>query len=208
MIAEQINYKIMQSFTIENIPDLDTCVFGALELFHKEKIPQINISYQRPLVVGSGNAEVTGRIIFHDTDAVFASESSVEEKLKTIKNIDGVVIISASGGKHAPIIAKLVKKYKKSVTLFTNNEKAETKKYVDEIFVFPKQREPYTYNTSTYLGMILGKTKERPKEIYNFINEKLSKLNFDILRDYDKYFLIISSEFEPIKRMFQIKFID
>ncbi|MBS3081157.1 hypothetical protein J4221_06810 [Candidatus Pacearchaeota archaeon] len=192
MIAEQINYKIMQSFTIENIPDLDTCVFGALELFHKEKIPQINISYQRPLVVGSGNAEVTGRIIFHDTDAVFASESSVEEKLKTIKNIDGVVIISASGGKHAPIIAKLVKKYKKSVTLFTNNEKAETKKYVDEIFVFPKQREPYTYNTSTYLGMILGKTKERPKEIYNFINEKLSKLNFDILRDYDKYFLIIS----------------
>lgn len=208
MIHKQKNYKIMQSFSLENIPELDTCVLGALELFHKEKIPEIKIDYKRPLVVGSGNAEVTGRIIFHDRDEVFASESTFEEKLKTIKDIDGIIIVSASGGKHAPIIAQSAKRYKKPVTLLTNNKNADAKKYVDSCFVFPKQREPYTYNVSTYLGMILGKTHEDPKEIYDFINSKINKLDFSRLGDYDKYFLIIPSEFEPLKRMFQIKFIE
>lgn len=208
MIQDQKNHKIMQSFSLEDIPDLDTCVLGALELFHKEKIPKIKIDYKKPLVVGSGNAEVIGRILFHDGDAVFASESTFEEKLKTIKDIDGIVIVSASGGKHAPILARLANKYKKFATLLTNNENAEAKKYVDSCFVFPKQREPYTYNVSTYLGMILGKTKENTRKIYGFINSEINELNFSRLRDYDKYFLIIPAEFEQVKRMFQIKFIE
>ena len=65
-----------------------------------------------------------GRIIFNDTDAIFASESDFEKKLKNIKSIDGIIIISASGGKHAPIIAKCSKKYNKHVTLITTNKNA------------------------------------------------------------------------------------
>jgi len=198
----------MQSFSLENIPDLNTAVLGSLELFHKVRLPDININYNRPLVVGSGNAEITGRIVFRDKDAVFASESSFEEKLKSIKEIDGVVIISASGGKHAPIIARRSIKYKKPIILITNNSKAEAKKLVDNCFVYPKQREPYTYNTSSYLGMILGKTKENPEVIYDFIQSEINKINLNILGNYDKYFLIIPAEFEILKRMFQIKFIE
>ena len=198
----------MQSFSLENIPDLDICVLGALELINMEKIPKMNISFKRPIVVGSGNAEVTGRIIFHDTDAVFASESDFIEKIKNTKDIDGIVIVSASGGKHAPIIANLANKYKKPTILLTNNKNAEAKKYVNKVFIFPKQREPYTYNVSSYLGMILGKTKEDPKKIYNFIDNEIDKIILQKLEGYDKYFLLIPSKFEPIKRMFQIKFME
>ena len=213
-INEMENYEIMQSFSLKNIPDLDVCVLGALELFNKEKIPNIDVPYKRPMVVGSGNAEATGKIIFNDKDAVFASESNFEGKLKNIKNIDGVVIVSSSGGKHAPIIAKCVKKYNKHVTLITTKDDSETNKYLDhkhkyDEYVFPKQREPYTYNTSTYMGMILGRTKEDPDEIYEFIRKKVDRVRMPNFEKYDKYYLIIPTEFSTgIIRMFNVKFIE
>ena len=57
-----MNYvKIMREFTLKKIPDLDTCVFAALELFSAVKISTIPINkFKRPLVIGSGNAAATG----------------------------------------------------------------------------------------------------------------------------------------------------
>lgn len=207
------NHELMQSFTLKNIPDLDTCVLGALELFMKEKIPKMEIPYKRPLVVGSGNAEATGRIMFDKIDAVFASESNYEQKLKNLKELDGVVLISASGKKHAPIIASCSKNYKKHVTLITNNPKAPAKKFLDlkhkhDIFVFPKQREPYTYNTSTYMGMILGKTHENPKTIYDFIKNKINKIKLPNFKRYKKFYIIVPGKFSGIIRMLNVKFIE
>lgn len=192
------NLKIMQSFTIKNLPNLDTCVLGALELFQKNKLPNLNIKFKRPLVVGSGNAEATGKIIFEDKNAIFASESNYQSKLKFV---DGVILISASGGKHAPIIAKAAKN--KKVILLTNNPYAEAKQFADKTYLFPKQREPYTYNTSTYLGMILAKTKENPKSIQNF----LKKLKKNIPKS-NKYFIVVPSKFSGITRMINVKFIE
>lgn len=205
------NIEKLNAFTLENLPDLDVAVLGALELFQKEKLPKINLDiYKRPLVAGSGNAEAAGRIIFQDFDAVFASESNYEEKLKHIQNIDGVILISASGGKHAPIIAKAAKELGNSVTLITNNPDSEAGKFTEsgQTFVFPKNREPYTYNTSTYLGMILGYTGENPAEIYNFILEKINLATFPDLSRYDKFFLIVPPRFSGIIRMLQVKFIE
>lgn len=203
------NLEIMQNFTEKNIPDLDTCVLGALELFSEHKnFPKIDIPYIRPLVVGSGNAEATGKIIFGDKDAIFASESDFEGKLKSIKDIDGVVIVSASGSKHAPIIARIAKKKKKKVSLITNNKNSEAGKIADNVYVFPKQKEPYTYNTSTYMGMILGKTGEDPKKIKRFIQEKVSKMKMPNFGKRDKFYLIVPARFSGIKRMLQIKFIE
>jgi len=202
------NYKKMQSFTLKNIPDLDVCILGALELFSSTKLPKIEIPYKKPLVVGSGNAEATGRILFEERDAVFASESNFEEKIKNIKSIDGVVLISASGGKHAPIIAKASRKFRKKVTLITNNQDALAKEYADRVFVFPKQREPYTYNTSTYMGMILGKTHEKPDKLYDFIKSKVDKIKLPNFRRYDKYYLIVPPKFSGIIRMLNVKFIE
>ena len=203
------NIEILKSFTLENIPDLDVAVLGAVELFQKEKLPEINFnSYKMPLVVGSGNAEATGRIIFEETPAFFASESNFEKKLKNIPEIDQVVIISASGGKHAPIIAQRSKELGKKITLLTNNPEAPAKKFADEVFVFPKNREPYTYNTSTYMGMILAETKENPRLIYDFIKNTIDKLSLPDFSQYDKYFLIVPSNFSGIIRMLEVKFIE
>jgi len=212
-ISETPYKDLMEQFSVKGMPDLHECVLGALEFFQDIKIPEIKLPYKHPLIVGSGNAEATGRIIFQHDDAVFASESSFEEKLKNIKSIDGVVLISASGGKHAPIIATVAKKYKKHITLLTNNYYAKAEKLLDhkhkhDLFLFPHQREPYTYNTSTYLSMILGKTNEDPKEIYDFIKSNTEKIRMPKLGKYDKFYLIIPPEFSGIKRMLEIKFIE
>lgn len=203
--------NILNTFTIETLPDLDVAVLGALELFQNEKPPAMDFSmYKRPLVVGSGNAEATGRIIFEDTDAVFASESNFENKLQYIPDIDGVILISASGGKHAPIIAKRAQELGKKVALITNNSEAPAKEFAekDHIFVFPKNREPYTYNTSTYMGMILGVTHENPKAIQSFIEDRIDALSFLDFSKRDKYFLIVPPRFSGIIRMLEVKFIE
>lgn len=206
------NILTLDNFDINSLPSLDVAVFGALELFQQQAVPVIDISsYKRPLIVGSGNAEATGRIIFDKIDAVFASESNFESKLKNIPSIDGVVIISASGEKHAPIIAKVAKGMGKPVTLITNSANSTTSRQFAgsqtfHEYVFPKNREPYTYNTSTYMGMILGATKENPAEIEQFIKNTIANLDFPDFLKYDKYFLMVPTEFSGIIQMLQIKF--
>ena len=205
----------LDSFTIENLPNLDVVVMGALELLSQTDLPKIDISmYKRPLVVGSGNAEITGRIVFEKIDAVFASESSFEEKLANIPEIDGVVLISASGEKHAPIIASKAKELGKKVTLITTSPNSSASKVFadDKInfteYIFPKNREPYTYNTSTYMGMILGATGEQPAEIKTFIDEVVSKLSFPNFKEFNKYYVVIPSHLSQILPMITIKFVE
>lgn len=185
------------------IIDLDECVLNALDLFQKEKLPNVNIKFKKPLIVGSGNAAVTGKIIFSDKDAVFADESNYKDKIEN-NRVDGAVIISASGGKHAPLIAKYLKIKKIKTVLMTNNPNALASKYSDKTHVFPKNPEPYTYNTSTYLGMILSKTKENPKKIKEALRkiDKFSKK----LKNYDSYFIIVPEEFDYTREMFLTKF--
>ena len=211
---DQENIKILKSFDIKNIPDLDVAVLGALELFSNQPVPKLELNvYKRPLVVGSGNAEATGKIVFKDFDAIFASESNYEEKLKNIKDIDGVILVSASGEKHAPIIARASAQYKKHVTLITSTKNSSASRELDhkhnyDEYIFPKNREPYTYNTSTYMGMILGHTGENPKEIYEFIKNKIDLKKFPDLEKYDKFYLIVPPQFSEIVRMLQVKFIE
>jgi hypothetical protein len=206
-----MNYvKIMREFTLKNIPDLDICVLAALELFSSVKIPTIPIKkFKRPLVIGSGNAAATGKIIFGDKDAVFANENNYEQKLKTIKEVDGVVIISASGGKHAPLMVKAAKKRKKPVLLITNNPHSPAGELLSskEKLIYLKNREPYTYNTSTYMPMILGKTKEDPKKIMKFVN-KISKMKLPNFKKYNAFYLILPPKFEVMRDMLDKKFVE
>ena len=209
----QSNIDVLNTFTLETLPDLDMAVLGALELYEHTTPPKISIKYKRPLVVGSGNGEVTGRIMFENFDAIFASESNYESKLAAIESIDGVVLISASGAKHAPIIVKRVKELGKHVTLMTTTENSEAHSLLDfasgdEEYVFPKNREPYTYNTSTYMGMILGLTGESAQEIGVFIKEHVAAIDFSKTAQYEKFFLIVPSKLSLIARMLQIKFIE
>ncbi|MCI0616828.1 hypothetical protein L0244_27945, partial [bacterium] len=75
-------------------------------------------------------------------------------------------------------------------------------------YVFPKNREPYTYNTSTYMGMIIGKTGESPAEIMRFLSERVDDIALPNFSRYDKYFLIVPPKFSGIIRMLQVKFIE
>lgn len=206
--------NILDSFTAADIPNLDMVVLGALELFSDTKPPILDLSeHKHPLVIGSGNAEVTGRIIFANKNAIFASESTYQEMLINIPEIDSVVLISASGGKHAPIIAENAKRYNKNVLLITNTHNSQAHEKLelqsgDNEFIFPKNREPYTYNTSTYMGMILGETKESPADILRFIEEQLQAIELPDFSKYNKYFLIVPPQFSNICRMLNVKFIE
>ncbi|OGL78590.1 hypothetical protein A3J43_00945 [Candidatus Uhrbacteria bacterium RIFCSPHIGHO2_12_FULL_54_23] len=211
---EYPHIHILNTFDLASLPDLDVAVLAALELFQKAPLPQMDLSaYRRPLVVGSGNAEATGRIVFQDIDAVFASESNYEDKLKRMSDIDGVVLVSASGEKHAPLIAKTAKQYGKPVTLITNTPRSTASqvldlKHADQEYVFPKNREPYTYNTSTYMGMILGATREDPAAIYAFLQKRIASMEFPDFSRYNKFFLILPPHLSGIARMLQVKFIE
>lgn len=205
------NKDLLDSFDINSLPDLDTVVMAALELFAQVDLPKIDMTkFHHPLVTGSGNAIASGQIIFGYHDAIFASESDVDEKLK-IDSIDEVVIVSASGGKHAPIIADKARQAGKHVTLITNTANSEaSQKLSGDLteYVFPKNREPYTYNTSTYMGWIMGYTHENPRQIYDFIDQKIARLELPDFSKYDKYYLIVPPRFDGIRRLLQVKFIE
>jgi len=203
--------ETLKKFGIEDLPNLDVCVLGALELFAEMGLPSLELgNYKRPLVLGSGNAEVTGRIIFEGSDAVFANESTYEEKLKAVQSIDGAILISASGGKHAIGIAKRLKKSGIECRLLTCNQEAPAKEYIDSdnVFVFPKNREPYTYNTSTYMGMILAGTKENPKDIQDYIEKNVDNTISDDIGKYDGYYMMLPAKFDSTRGLFTTKFVE
>lgn len=190
----------MNTFTLRNMPTLDICVLGALEFLTNKKLPSIPKIEKRILVIGSGNALDTGKIIFQENDALYENQDTYKEK---IKKINSAILISSSGAKHAPEMANTLKQKKVKTILLTNNQKAPASKFVSDTLVFPKQREPYTYNTSTYLSMILSSTKESPSKIYKEIKKIKTKKDFS---KYKAFYIIVPSKFSFICEMFNTKF--
>jgi hypothetical protein len=199
----------LQSFTLHTLPDLDVVTLGALELFSHAELPFIDYEQcKRPLVVGSGNAAVTGKLLFDDVDAIFADESSYMQAFTTHPSIDGAFLLSASGGKHAIEIAKYLQAKSIPVLLLTNNSNAPAKEFldVDSVYIFPKNREPYTYNTSTYMGMLLSKTHEDAAEIKYFIEQEVTPLVPTNFASYGAFYLIVPETASVLKEMFKTKF--
>lgn len=205
------NLRLIRNFGIANMPNLDVCVLGALELFMKEKLPSFKIDkFKRPLVIGSGNAYVTGQIIFDSCEAIFANENNYKNQANIHKNRDVVVIISSSGGKHSIEISKFFKNSRVPVFLITNNKNAPAGKFINQknIIVYPCNREPYTYNTSTYLGYILSRFDESPEKIYDFIKKEIEPIMPDKLFNQEAFLLTIPPKFELMKYMFNTKFFE
>lgn len=185
---------------MDKIPNLDESVINALKFFEKVNFPEVILEKEpKTLVMGSGNAQIAGKILFSRENYPTANESNYLKKLKGIKR---VILISASGSKHAPIIAKNLKKKRIKTVLLTNNENSPAKKVIRNTFVFPKIEEPYTYNISTYLGMILSRSCENPKKISKF----LEKIKAGNLKKYKSFFIIIPEEFSELEEMFRTKF--
>lgn len=141
-----------------HFPTLDQIVLDTIDLYISRKdLPKIDLSQlHTPLVVGSGNGFYTGRILFRNSAAYFAVEAEVEKKLENIPSITDVIVVSASGEKHAPIILNAAKKHEKKTFLISSSEVSTGRSMADDSVIMPKIREPYTYNTSTYFGYMLA----------------------------------------------------
>lgn len=200
--------ETLNSFDEQSLPDLDTVVLGALEFFTDITVPELSFTeFERPLVVGSANAAAVGKLLFSHTPAVFADESSFEEALKT-HDVDALVVISASGGKHAVGVVNTGVEEQIPTFLITNNIDAPAGKLLEStrMQVLPKVREPYTYNISTYLGMLLAAGRERAEDILAFINGHVAPDLPETFGNFDAFFLTVPGELEDIRPMLRTKF--
>ncbi len=192
-----------------NLPNLDETVLAALAFFAKNKPPRLNLKqFSFPVVVGSGNAFNTAQILFSGSPAIIVSESNFKKTLNTykglIKNktISSALIISASGEKDSIWETKLAKKSGLKTILLTCSPNSSAAKLADKVIVYKKLPEPYTYNVSTYLGIILSASGEEAINVEKFISA------FKITRDlkkYNAYSFILPDEFGAIAPMLEIK---
>lgn len=194
---------------MNKIINLDENVLLALDFFAANPPPQFDInSFNLPFVVGSGNAYNTGLIIFSQKAAIFADESNFKQLIPAFekaihdKLITQAVIISASGGKDSVWEIELAKKYSLHTTLLTTKGQSDAAKIADKVYVYQSIAEPYTYNTSTYMGMILSVTNENPQEIKKYIESLTFPDNFD---RYKAYSFVLPDKFMNICPMLDIK---
>lgn len=191
------------------IKPLDDIVLAALDFFSKNEPVKLETKeFKFPLVVGSGNAIHTGRIIFGGQSAVYATESDFKEVLNQyasiIKNktITEAIIISASGEKDSVWELELAKKLGLKTILLTCSPDSSAAKIADKVFSYHKLPEPYTYNTSTYLGMILSATGENAEAIRKFIKKLKIPKRF---KQYQSYSFILPDKFANLAPMLDIK---
>ncbi len=194
---------------MKNIIDLDEHVLLTLDFFSNNPPPSLDISkFDLLFVVGSGNAYNTGIILFSEKAAVFADESNFKNLIGSFKKvidenlITQAVVISASGGKDSVWEIELAKKHGLNTTLLTTKSDSDAAKIADRIYVFESIDEPYTYNVSTYMGMILAATKENPKKIKEFIESLTFPDNFD---NYKSYSFVLPDKYLNICPMLEIK---
>lgn len=195
-----MNRDILTMFDEHTLPTLDVAVKGALELFIESTLPSISLArfphpFSSPLIIGSGNALPTGRILFRDTTALFADETTYKDVLGK-GHIESAIVISAFGGKSAVGIVEDLTKKNVPTLLLTNNSDSLAGKLLEKemVLVFPKNREPYTYNVSTYMGMMLSTTKENPENILRHIEEVVEPALPKTLGSNDAFFFLLLPE--------------
>ncbi len=198
----------LATFDLAHIPTLDTVVLGALELFSVEVPRPLHIPFHRPLVLGSGNAFMASQIIWAGSEAVFADETNYEVLLTNASRFDGVVVMSASGAKHAVPMVAAATAAGLPTHLVTNTEGALAAAALphDCVHVYPKNREPYTYNTSTYLGPILGHTGEDSVYIRQYIETVVAPRLLRNFEEYSAFVFIIPPAFMHLRSMLRTKF--
>lgn len=194
---------------MSDLISLDQNVLQALDFFIQNKPPAFDINnFSLPFVVGSGNAYNTGLILFSEKAGIFADESNFKKLVEAYKEaisnklITQAVVISASGGKDSIWEIELAKQYGLKTTLLTTKKDSGAAQVADQVLVYQSIDEPYTYNVSTYMGMILSATKEDPAKIKSFIESLKFPENF---ANYKAYSFVLPDKFLPICPMLDIK---
>jgi hypothetical protein len=194
---------------VDKIMTLDQNVLLALDFLQKNPPPTFDVkNFSLPFVVGSGNAYNTGLILFSESAAIFADESNFKqlipayEKAISSKLITQAVVISASGGKDSVWEIELAKRYSLKTTLLTTKADSPAARIADKSYILKSIAEPYTYNVSTYMGMILSSTREDPGKIKDYINAIAFPKDFD---NYKAYSFVLPDKYVNICPMLDIK---
>jgi len=192
-----------------NLPPLSETVLAALNFFIKNRPPQLNFSKSVVyLAAGSAGASHACRLVFAKTDCFFGDESNFRQVLKTyrpfIKNktIKEAYIISSSGEKDSLWQIKAAQAAGLKTTLLTCRADSTGVKLANRSIIFGKIPEPYSYNSSTYLGMCLSVTKENPLLIKSFLKRLKPTKNF---KKYSFFTFILPDNYKPIVDMLNTK---
>ncbi len=192
-----------------SLKSLDEVVMTALDFFITTPPPQFNREqYSFPIVVGSGNAYNTGKILFGGAAAIYANESDFKKILERYQNlikngeIKDAIVISASGEKDSVWELEVARAAGLKTTLLTCSPESSAAKIADEVIAYRKLPEPYTYNFSTYLGMILSGSGEQALDLKNQIEALAVPANFS---NYEAYAFILPDEFGDLAPMLDIK---
>jgi hypothetical protein len=121
---------------------------------------------------------------------------------------DGLYIISASGGKHAIMLAQKGVASGLPTYLVTTNEHSPAAAIVghDRTLVYPHIREPYTYNTSTYLSMLFGMKQESAEHILSFIEKHVEPAIPENVGEFNAFLITVPPKFKTIRKMLETKF--
>jgi hypothetical protein len=183
-------------------------VLGALERFSGAALMSLSLPYGRPLVLGSGNAYVAAQIIFANVAATYGDESSYAALLEQSERFDAVVVMSASGAKHAVLMCQHAVETGLPVHLVTNTTAPLAAAYVrpENVHVYPKNREPYTYNTSTYLGPVLASTKEQVSDIATYVTSVVEPRLLRNFGNYSAFTFLLPTRVMHLRAMLSTKF--
>ncbi len=194
---------------MDNLITLEQNVIKALDFFISNPPVKFNpADFQLPFVVGSGNAYNTGLILFSQTAAIFSDESNFKNLISSFKPvikkglIKEAIIISASGEKDSVWEIELAQKNSLRTHLLTSKPKSSASQIADKAYIFKSIAEPYTYNVSTYMGMILSAFNESAKVIKEFIDRLEFPVNFS---KYEAYSFVLPDSFAHICPMLDIK---
>ncbi|MEC8220999.1 MAG: hypothetical protein VX028_02905 [Nanoarchaeota archaeon] len=211
-MSQYSNLEIMEHFDENSIPDLDVVLLGALEKFMRDGLSEIEFpSFDKPLIGASVNALTTAKMLFGER-AQYVDENTLREDVESLaKQCDGAIVFSASGGKHAPILAKQFQELgldTYAVTC-TNGSQVEGVVGREKTIVTKKNREPYTYNTSTYLGWMFSGVSmdvQDVKELYDFILKEVDPVIPKNIHEHFGYYLLVPNTAGYVGNLFDVKF--
>jgi len=194
--------------TKQIIPDLDKIVIRGLDFFAKNRPSRLKLKPGAGFVVGSVNAYHTGRMLFGRQAAIFADEGNFRDQLKIYrplikdKTLKEAAIISASGEKDSIWEIKAAKAAGLKTWLLTCSPESTGAGLADGFTAFKKIPEPYSYNFSTYLGMLLAGTGENPAAIRSFLRHLKIRAGF---KRFSYFTFILPDKFKAIADMVMVK---
>jgi len=190
-----------QKMEFQKIEKLDRYAMKTLEGLESWKYPDLKLEKsERNIFMGSGDAANTGRIFAQILGGHALNVCNYKIFFENEPSRDSnIYILNASGGKDGLKMAQWLTERNWHPKLLTNNPEPPAGKFLrpEDIFVFPANIEPPTYNVSTYASMLYWLLKEDLQEI----REKIKNIEIPDLRKYKFIFFMVEDKYEVLGRM-------